>query len=167
VPVVKAPIARHVSVQWLGGDVLRRFRDGTRAALTELGAGAVTVAQEHVHVDTGNLRDNIEARVPRSVAGSARYVLTLGVFPDGPNASAYPGQQPAWQYAFWQETLPEPRGRAFLRPALDYAVAHYEEVFRAKVRFKIGVRKGTLPPGSSGQSYYETDTNIGTDDGEE
>lgn len=154
-PVYKPPIDRTVTVQWLGGDVIRRVRAGTRLALRTLGTEGQHLAQAIVRKDTTTLEQNIEVRIPRSAPGSARYVVLLGVFEDGPDIIVGGNTQPAWTYAFWQETLPEPRGRAFLRPALDHMLSDYERVFKEIVRFKIGFRRGRLPAGASAQSYSE------------
>lgn len=118
-PVVKEQIYAGVAFTWYGDRITERVRDSIRGALEETGREAVKAARApgRVRRDTDNLAANIEHRVPRAKNGE--YTLQFGVFADsrGPQLR----NQPAVEYAFWQEVLPV-AGRPYIRPSMDEQV---------------------------------------------
>lgn len=149
-PVPMRPIRGGVVIDWYGDVWKRRVQEALRGALTETGEAVVTVAKELVRnpenavspntTSTGNLQANIEARVPRRVGGTRTYRLEVGVFEDskGPQLR----DQLAYEYAYWQEVLPEPWGKPYLRPALDREGR--AEQIRARLTALLGYKRGGL-----------------------
>ena len=88
---------------WNGDRLLEKARDAARLAIDETTAAAVSPAKDLVHVKTRILQGSIQFRP--AVREGNRTVGRWGSFDVN--------------YALWQEILPEPRGRAYLRPAAD------------------------------------------------
>lgn len=93
-----------MSLDWRGEELLRRVSEASRAAIDETTAACVPLGQGLVHVDTARLQSAIGA-IPAEVRGD-EVVGAYGVPHD-------PG------YALPQEYLPEPQGKAYIRPAAD------------------------------------------------
>jgi hypothetical protein len=91
-------------LDWQGEVILRRIERACREAIDEVTGAASAVAKQLVHRDTGALQKSI-GRVKAEVQGD-QIVGAFGSLDD-------PG------YAIWQEYLPEPHGKAYLRPAAD------------------------------------------------
>lgn len=91
--------------EWRADRIVAQVLDAARAAIDETTAAAAEVARETVNVDTGYLRDHIAAR-PAEVRGDA-VTGSFGVYDGDP------------EYAVYQEFIPPPRGKAYLRPAAD------------------------------------------------
>jgi hypothetical protein len=91
-------------LDWQGEVILRRIERACREAIDDTTGAAVTVARQLVHVDTHDLQKSL-GRVKAEVQGD-QVVGAFGSLDD-------PG------YAIWQEYLPEPHGKAYLRPAAD------------------------------------------------
>lgn len=91
-------------LDWQGERLLRQVAEASRAAIDEVTGAATAVAKQLVHVDTRALQDSLGA-VPAEVRGD-EVVGAFGSLDD-------PG------YAIDQEFEPEPRGRAYMRPAAD------------------------------------------------
>ena len=88
---------------WHGDAILKRIQESERLGIDETTASCVAPAKDRVHVKTRILQGSIQFR-PATREGD-RTVGKWGSFDVN--------------YAFWQEVLPEPRGRAYLRPAAD------------------------------------------------
>lgn len=87
---------------WNGDAIARRVQRASVEAIDETTGGAVTVAQQLVHVDSHDLQKSLGA-VPAEVRGD-EVVGAFGSLED-------PG------YAIEQEFDPEPRGKPYMRPA--------------------------------------------------
>jgi len=90
-------------LEWFGDRVKARVREAERLAIDETTAACIDPAKNRVHVKTRILQGSIQFRDAEEEEG--RVVGRWGSFDVN--------------YAFWQEVLPEPRGRAYLRPAAD------------------------------------------------
>lgn len=119
-PVFKSPIAENVRFEWLGDQLSRRVASATRAALKEIGDDMVETAKELVHVDTSHLQSRIVAVIPRRSPGSNVYEMSFGVFDVG--------------YAFWQEVLPHPVGKPYIRPAAEQHLHRLSDLLEEKIR---------------------------------
>jgi hypothetical protein len=93
-----------MSLEWRGDALLRRIEAACIGGIDETTEACVPVGQATVHVLTGLLQSKI-ASVPAAVRGD-EVVGAFGVI-DGPD------------YTLPQEFLPEPRGKAFIRPTAD------------------------------------------------
>ena len=102
-PVPKDPISITTRFTWYGDRLNRQMAAAIRAALREVGDDMEETAKELVHVDTGALQESIIATIPRRRGGV--YVINFGSF--------------TIPYAYWQEVLPEPIGKPYIRPAVD------------------------------------------------
>lgn len=91
-------------LMWNGDAIARQIERAVIAATDETTDGASDVAKQLVHVDSHDLQKSIGA-VPAEVQGD----LIVGAF----GSLEDPG------YALDQEYEPEPRGRAYIRPAAD------------------------------------------------
>jgi hypothetical protein len=91
-------------VEWNEDRIIAQLLEAARLAIDETTAACVPIGQGRVHVDTGELQSKIAA-VPAVISGDT-VTGAYGV-PDGPD------------YTAAQEYLPEPQGRAFIRPAAD------------------------------------------------
>lgn len=108
-----------MSVQWFGDRVLAETDRAIIAATDETTASAAEAARGLVHVDTALLQSRI-AQVPARIDGDA-IVGGFGVVDD-------PG------YALFQEFLPEPQGKPYLRPAAAQEFPQLSERIRRRVR---------------------------------
>lgn len=104
---------------WRGDAIAQELLEASRLAVDETTGAAVTLGRALVHVDTGLLQSRI-ANVSATIAGD---VVTgaYGVVDD-------PG------YALPQEFLPEPQGKAFIRPAADQEFPKLGDRLAARVR---------------------------------
>ncbi len=89
---------------WEGDAIMAEILEAARQATDDTTKDCVPIARGLVHVDEGTLRDSIGI-LPAEIEG-ATVVGHFGVIDD-------PG------YALPQEFLPEPQGKAFIRPAAD------------------------------------------------
>lgn len=90
-------------LDWLGDAIKGRIRRAEKQAIDDTTAACVIPAKDRVHVRTRILQGSIQSR--DAVEEEDRVVGRWGSFDVN--------------YAFWQEVLPEPRGRSYLRPAAD------------------------------------------------
>lgn len=90
-------------IVWRGAELQIHIRAAQRRALNETTAACVVMAKSLVRTDTTALQGSIQMRP--AVASGPLIVGRWGSFDIN--------------YAFWQEVLPEPRGRAYLRPSAD------------------------------------------------
>lgn len=89
---------------WEGDAIMAEILEAARAGTDETTEDCVPIARGLVHVDTHKLQNSI-GFVPAEIAGET-VTGWFGVVDD-------PG------YALPQEFLPEPQGKAFIRPAAD------------------------------------------------
>ena len=108
--------------QWNGGEIKERYSEACRLAIDETTASCVKPAKDRVHVKTRILQGSIQFRPATYVEGRG-WVGRWGSF----NVN----------YAWWQEVLPEPRGRMYLRPA---AQAEYPKL-RARIKARYAGAK--------------------------
>lgn len=90
--------------EWNGDAIMREVLEAAREATDETTKDCVPIARGLVHVDSHRLQNSI-GFVPAEIEGDT-VVGLFGVVDD-------PG------YALPQEFLPEPHGKAFIRPAAD------------------------------------------------
>jgi HK97 gp10 family phage protein len=64
---------------WYGARVVGQIDDAVQQALDETAQAAKSDAQGRARVDTGAMRDSIEAQVDTTGAGRRRMVLSIGV----------------------------------------------------------------------------------------
>lgn len=93
-----------VRTEWHGAQISQQVMAAAVAGVNETTAAAVPQAQGRVHVDSGLLQSRITSQP--AVERGGQVVGAFGVFDD-------PG------YGWLQEILPEPRGKAYIRPAGD------------------------------------------------
>ncbi len=92
-----------MALVWHGDRVERKAQQATVAAMEETTAACIDLAKATVNVDTSTLQGSIQSRpVQRDSRG---FVQRWGSFDVN--------------YAIYQEVLPEPRGKAYLRPSAD------------------------------------------------
>lgn len=89
-------------LQWNGEEIKKRVSEACRLAIDETTGSCVKPAKDRVRIKTHLLQGSIQFRPATYVEGRG-WVGRWGSFDVN--------------YAFWQEVLPEPRGRAYLRPA--------------------------------------------------
>lgn len=150
-PILMDQIAQGTKLEWYGDVWTRRVQNAVRGALMETAIEVHKVAINLVHKDTTNLALAIAVKFPRRTGRN--YSVEVGVFRDLPDpglrstttkwGSSYNEQ--AWQYAYWQETLPEPRGKAFLRPAMDQQGK--PDQIADRIRRRLAYRSGATPSG--------------------
>lgn len=104
---------------WRGDAIMAEYLEAARLAVDETTAACVPLGRALVHVDTGLLQSRIVS-VPAEIAGDV-VRGAFGVVDD-------PG------YALAQEFLPEPQGRAFIRPAADQEFPKLGDRIAARVR---------------------------------
>jgi len=105
-------------LEWHGAKLKARIQEAERLAVDETTASCVAPAKDRVHVRYRILQGSIQFR-PATRQGDA----TVGLWGSF-NVN----------YAFWQEVLPEPRGRAYLRPAA--AIEYPKLAARIRARFE-------------------------------
>jgi hypothetical protein len=98
-------------VNWKGKEVGQKVRLASVRGINVTLGSCIITAKQLVHVKTSLLQGSIRAE------------------PATPTASGARGQWGSFDvnYALWQEVLPEPRGRAYLRPSGD---THYRSLPR-------------------------------------
>jgi hypothetical protein len=107
---------------WHGDAIKAKAREAARLAVDETTASCVAPAKDRVRVKTRILQGSIQFR-PATEEGS-RIVGRWGSFDVN--------------YALVQEILPEPRGRAYLRPAADQ---EYPKL-AARIKARMGGNRG-------------------------
>lgn len=115
-PVPAGPVSGLIEFTWHGDTLKRAGNEAVRFALEQTAAEMVATAQILVHnpsdsqgYATGELQADISARVP--YRSGFTWTIIFGSF----NVD----------HAFWQEILPEPIGRAYIRPAAE---THIQEL---------------------------------------
>lgn len=109
---------RFYLVNWNGEKIKKRVSEACRLGIDETTASCVKPAKDRVHIKTRFLQGSIQHRPATYVEGRG-WVGRWGSFDVN--------------YALWQEILPEPRGRMYLRPA---AQAEYPKLQpRIKARY--------------------------------
>ncbi len=104
--------------EWNGEALKKRLAEAARLAIDETTASCVAPAMGRVHVKTHILQGSIKFR-PAAMEGDT-IVGRWGSFDVN--------------YALWQEILPEPRGRAYLRPAADAEYPRLAARIRARLK---------------------------------
>jgi hypothetical protein len=95
-----------MKLHWKGDEVLREVKAAEIIGVNKTMGACVTTAKMLVNVDTSLLQGSIRSEP---------------AIPFGTGVVGHWGSFDV-SYAFWQEVLPEPRGKAYIRPAAD---AHY------------------------------------------
>jgi hypothetical protein len=111
-----------MGLDWRGKQVKAHMHEAARLAIDETTASCVGPAKDRVHVKTRILQGSIQFR-PAEQKGN-RITGLWGSFDVN--------------YAFWQEVLPEPRGRAYLRPAADQEYPKLWERIKAHLKKLVG-----------------------------
>lgn len=89
---------------WLGQQVQDKIENAIKVAMNETTGNCVQSAMGLVHVKTRLLQGSIEAKATEK-DDEGMLVARWGSF--------------AVNYAYWQEILPPPRGKPYLRPSAD------------------------------------------------
>jgi hypothetical protein len=105
-------------VKWFGKQVKAKVEEAEMGAIDETTFSCVPLAKDRVHVRTRILQGGIQAR-PAQREGD-RIVGKWGVF------DVF--------YALWQEVLPEPTGKPYLRVSAD--IEYPKLAARIKARLK-------------------------------
>ncbi len=92
-----------MSLNWKGRQVVAHVEQACILGLKMTGSNLLIESKSLVHYDTGDLSRSIQMRAPKKESG--KIYMLWGSFDIN--------------YAFWQEVLPLPRGKAYLRPSAD------------------------------------------------
>lgn len=104
---------------WHGDAILAEYLEAARLAVDETTAACVPLGRALVHVDTHRLQSGI-GTIPAEI--------------DGDEVNGWYGVVDDPGYALPQEFLPEPQGKAFIRPAADQEFPKLGDRIAARVR---------------------------------